>query len=684
MIPDGLAQTSVDLFLTDGRGLRPAAREKAFAELEDSVLTALGTYSNVHRGTGLYSQVTTWLYERAREVILDHLGLDRRRFTVVFCTPERAAALQTFIGAEKSVSLGSRDLGLPLGVTAVAAEKSSLRKGVPFQTGGGTAKMVSRHSAIWEEAPDRFEAGTPAVVNVIAFARAIQIAGRLGPQVFHVPESPASAALQVPPEDDLQELSGRALLRELRRVVIGRGSEIPTAEGPRAFTFLDNAASTPAFAPVWETVRQTWRQPENRRRAAVIKARRTISRFLNAPLARYDVIFTSNTTEAVNLVARSLAVEAAAGDEPVVLNTFLEHNSNELPWRFVRGVSLVRLPVDAAGSIDLDQLDHLLRAYNLEKVRGNKRIRIVALCGASNVLGTCPDIHEISRIVHQYQARLFIDAAQLAGHRKIDMEAEAIDYLAFSGHKMYAPFGSGGLVARKFLLNFSRAEWRRIKSSGEENVVGIAALGAAAGLLARIGLDLVEEEERHLTRTALSMLATVPGLRIFGLADPDSPGFRKRGGVISFALRHVPHNLAAEQLAEWGGIGVRNGCFCAHLLVKRLLGIPPAREALANLGLKLWSAATKSVLPGLVRVSFGLENDEADVYHLVNTLKRIAAQRVSILNRLLAWTHNATPFLPSTGARREMWELVASAAADVYGPDQIAGLSWYQRCCRKH
>ena len=125
------------------------------------------------------------------------------------------------------------------------------------------------------------------------------------------------------------------------------------------------------------------------------------------------------------------------------------------------------------------------------------------MSGASNVLGVFNDLAEIGRIVHRYGARLLVDAAQLVAHRKVAMESSGIDYLAFSAHKAYAPFGTGVLVARKGLLSFSPAEMERIRSSGEENVGGIAALGKALVLLQRIGLDVIQEEEQALTARAL-------------------------------------------------------------------------------------------------------------------------------------------------------------------------------------
>jgi selenocysteine lyase/cysteine desulfurase len=152
------------------------------------------------------------------------------------------------------------------------------------------------------------------------------------------------------------------------------------------------------------------------------------------------------------------------------------------------------------------------------------------------------------------------------------MEAWNIDSLAFSAHEMYAPFGSGGLVVRQSLRTQDADEFARHQASGLENVAGIAALGKAMLLLRRIGLDVIEEEERALTRRALQGLSHIPSIRIFDVTDPNSPRLAQRGGVIVFTLQHVPYNLVGTELAEYGGVGVRCGCFCAHLQVKHLPG----------------------------------------------------------------------------------------------------------------
>jgi len=245
------------------------------------------------------------------------------------------------------------------------------------------------------------------------------------------------------------------------------------------------------------------------------------------------------------------------------------------------------------------------------------------LCGASNVLGVYNNIAEISKIVHFYGARLLVDAAQWVAHRKVETEQNGIDYLAFSGHKVYAPFGCGVLLVRKGLLNFSAAETELIQSSGEENVVGIAALGKALILLQRIGLDLIMEEEQALTARVLRGMAGIEGLRIYGLKDPESSRFAQKGGVIVFALKNFLPSKVANDLAVQGGIGVRSGCHCAHMLVKRLLHVPRFFEQFQGLLLRLFPRLN---LPGIVRVSLGIGNSEDDVDMLIRVLGKISSR----------------------------------------------------------
>jgi selenocysteine lyase/cysteine desulfurase len=382
-----------------------------------------------------------------------------------------------------------------------------------------------------------------------------------------------------------------------------------------------------------------------------------VTEVLSAPLTDYEVIFTSNTTEAINLAAESLRNGSERGIKPIVLNTLLEHNSNELPWRMIPGGSLIRLSVDVEGFVDLNELESLLAVYNQKGQHGNQRIELVAVSGASNVLGVFNNLAEISRIVHRHNARLLVDAAQLVAHRRVDVNGCSIDYLAFSAHKAYAPFGTGVLIVRKGLLHFGPAELEGIQSSGEENVGGIAALGKALFLLQRIGLDLIQEEEQALTARALRGLAQVPGLTLHGIRGPDSPRFAYKGGVISFTMTNALATVVAKELAERRGIGVRAGCHCAHLLVKHLLNIPPWQAHLQRVIVALFHQLS---LPGVVRVSLGLENSAEEIDTLIQVLGKIARQLPTNVDNPFASTQ--------TDIQKQMNDFARAAARRVYTP----------------
>lgn len=330
-------------------------KAEALAELERGVYAALETYSNVHRGSGYNSLVSTYLFEQARDIVLEYLGLNKDQYVVIFCTPRRAEILKAQLKPKSYQSISSQDIGLPLGVRALAVARQALPGGAPFQTGGGTARLISPVWVIWAKAPDKFEAGTPAIVNVIAFARALRHIGNDAFQ-YAAAEEPVGAAKRTAAEilyrDELEQYTGRELLAELRQTLIGQGVLAPTMEGARPYINLDNAASTPTFTSIWNAVCQAWRQPRQVQEEIVHEVKSICAGLVGAPLADYDVVFTSNTTEAINLAAESLRNESEPGIKPVVINTFLEHNSNELPWRRLPGFSLIRLPVEAEGFVE--------------------------------------------------------------------------------------------------------------------------------------------------------------------------------------------------------------------------------------------------------------------------------------------------------------------------------------------
>ena len=587
------------------------------AELEQGVYAALETYSNVHRGTGHLSESTTRIYEQARDTVLEYAGLNKAKHLVIFCTPRRAAVFMKQLKPGDYQLLSLPGDSLSIGVRALVVKKRTLPAGAPFQSGGGTAKLVSRDWVIWADGAERYEAGTPAIINVVAFARALSLMKSTGENPFTGQTSGELTAKDILYHDDLTEYSGKELLEKLRQTHIGRSVLVPTAEGMRPFINLDNGASTPTFTPIWNAFRQSWRQPEPVRQMIVQEVKKICADVLGAPASDYEVIFTSNTTEAINLAAESLSLESQAGSGTVVINTLLEHSSNDIPWREIPGGKLIRVSANDEGFIDLNELKTALENYQEKDPDGPARICLVAVSGASNVLGTCNNLQEISRIVHQYGARLLVDAAQLVAHRAVDMEASGIDYLAFSAHKVYAPFGCGVLVVRKGLVKFNATDRELIRASGEENTGGIAALGKALVLLQRIGMDLIQEEENVLIQRTLRGLATIPGITIYGITDPESPASKHRTGVIAFGFKDTMPSKVARHLALEGGIGVRHGCHCAHLIIKHLLHISPFLEQFQRLIQILFP---KFRFLGVVRVSLGIENTEDEIDTLIRVL----------------------------------------------------------------
>jgi selenocysteine lyase/cysteine desulfurase len=298
-----------------------------------------------------------------------------------------------------------------------------------------------------------------------------------------------------------------------------------------------------------------------------------------------------------------------------------------LPWR---RHDLRLLPFARSPDELLDACERALRT-------ARPRIELVAVTGASNVTGEVWPVAELAAIAHAHGAQLFVDAAQLAPHRPIDMATAGIDFLALSGHKLYAPFGAGALVgdarplrAREPLLRGGGAVelvtldeviWADAPErdeAGSPNVVGVVALAAACRALLDLGMDTVAAHEQALAARLWSALPGVPGLRRLTLW-PDEVD---RVGVATFNLAGVRHPLLAAVLSAEHAIGVRHGCFCAHPLITRLLGIPDAEVDRLAAALR---AGLRPALPGAVRASIGLGTTPDDVDLLVDALHEIAA-----------------------------------------------------------
>lgn len=587
----------------------------------DDIYPVLETYSNVNRGSGYHSMVTTSLFEKSREIFLEFLQLSKSEYSVVFCTPRNAEKLLPIIEQNNYKRLASKDFGLPLGVVALAIKKKLLSVNVPFITGGGTTKLYSTNWVIRAQGPERWEPGTPPIINIIAFARALILIGELGTNPFLEQVTENRDAKEILYNDELKEFKGNELLNCLRKTLIGKGIKVPTSDGLKSYINLDNSASTPTFETVWRVFEQTTLQSDHVQNEIISEVRSICAESFNAPLNEYDFIFNSNTTEAITLVAETLADEPSEDIEPVILITFLEHSSNDLPWRDLTNHTILRLPVDKNGFWNVEELDKTLSDYNLKKAYGRKRIAMVAMSGASNVLGVCNDLKKTGEIVKRNGAKFLVDAAQLAAHKKVNIKECDIDYLALSGHKVYAPFGSGLLVAKKGMLQPDSERVKSAIASGEENAGGIAALGKALLLLNSIGYDIISNEEEILTKKALTGMKQIPDIKIYGIKETHHSELNQKIGVISFDIKNIPAGRVARKLSLHAGIGTRYGCHCAHIIIKYLLDFTPFLERIQRFVVLM---VPPLKLQGLTRVSFGIYNTTEDIDRLLFELHRIS------------------------------------------------------------
>jgi selenocysteine lyase/cysteine desulfurase len=413
--------------------------------------------------------------------------------------------------------------------------------------------------------------------------------------------------------------------------LIGADTVVPCLDGlSRRYVNLDYAASTPVMEAVWDAVEAflPWYSSVHRgsgvksqiSTAAYEDARDTVAHFVGA---RVDdaVVFVRNTTEAINVLSAVLAPGTRVLSSPV------EHHSNMLPWR---RHDLRQLPFTRSPDELLDACERALRS-------ARPRIDLVAVTGASNVTGEVWPVAELAQLAHAHGARLFVDAAQLAPHRPVDMAGAGIDFLALSGHKLYAPFGAGALVGDRRRLGDGEpllhgggaielvtpddviwADPPERHEAGSPNVVGAVALAAACRALLELGMETVAACERGLASYLWSSLADVPGLRRLTLW----PEAVDRVGVATFNLEGYRHPLVAAILSAEHAIGVRHGCFCAHPLMARLLGVPDAEfDRLAG----ELRAGGRPALPGAVRASIGLGTTGHDIDRLVDALREIAA-----------------------------------------------------------
>ena len=415
--------------------------------------------------------------------------------------------------------------------------------------------------------------------------------------------------------------------------LVGADTVVPLVTGgTRRYVNFDYAASAPALQSVHDAVEELlgWYSSVHRgagfksraSTAAYEGARESIRRFVNGR-ASDAVIITRNTTDSINLLAGTLPegthVVAFAG----------EHHANLLPWKRI-GVRY--LPVPESPAEMLAALENTLR-----ELPHCEDPHLVAATGASNVTGEIWPLAEIARVAHENGARLLVDGAQLAPHAPIDMQRDGIDYLALSGHKLYAPYGAGALIGERDwlsagdpflrgggavkLVTIDETLWAELpdrQEAGSPNVIGAVALGVACDTLAQAGMDRLAAEEIELLDYARERLAEVGGFQHYRVWAAEHP----RVGLLTFNLGEMPYDLLAAVLSAEHGIGIRHGCFCAHPLMARLLRVDDGEMH------RLLDQAREGRherLPGAARMSLGLGSTRADIDTFADALRTIAA-----------------------------------------------------------
>ncbi len=410
--------------------------------------------------------------------------------------------------------------------------------------------------------------------------------------------------------------------------LVGAHLSVPCVDGTeRPYRDLDGAASTPALREVAQRVEEFVPWYSSVHRGAGFKSRAATDAYEDARRTVLDfahrddgdvAIICRNTTEAINHLAYRLELEPA----DVVLTTVVEHHANLLPWARVATRRWVECGRD--GTFGTDDVTAALDQ--------SPRPKLLAITGASNVTGWMPDLDGICVAAHERGVPVLVDAAQLAPHRPIPAGP---DYVTFSGHKLYAPYGAGTLIGPRHafeegdpflagggavdLVDLDEVIWTdppEREEAGSPNTVGAVAMAAALRFLTRTGWDTVADHEHHLAQRLKHGLAAIDGVELLG-PHPDAGTL----AVATFTVDGMHHALVAARLsAEWG-IGVRHGCFCAHPYLMRLLGLGP--DTVAEFREQVMRGDRRHI-PGAVRASCGLGTTDEDVDALLGAVAALA------------------------------------------------------------
>ncbi|MEV6951356.1 aminotransferase class V-fold PLP-dependent enzyme [Streptomyces sp. NPDC051183] len=416
--------------------------------------------------------------------------------------------------------------------------------------------------------------------------------------------------------------------------VLGRDVTVPLVTGGEVtYAALDYAASAPALQRVWDDVAAYAPYYGSVHRGAGYlsqlstdlfeQSRVTVAEFLDCRPAD-QVVFTRSTTDSLNLLAAVLP----AGCQVFVFET--EHHASLLPWTNaqVTYLNAPRTPDEAVATLE--------RALADREPYGPA---LVCVTGASNVTGELWPVKELAAAAHAHGARIVLDAAQLAPHHPVSVQDLDVDWVAFSGHKLYAPFGSGVLAGRADWLQQAEpylagggasrkvarredggvdVEWHTTAArheAGSPNVIGVYSIASACRALTEAGFDTLVAREQELIAKVREGLAEVPAVRILSLFGEDAP----RVGVISFVVDGWNSSHFAAALSAEYGIGVRDGLFCAHPLVRTLLGSEP--QAQGECGAPEAAPGERSL--NAIRVSFGAGTPDEHVERFVRAVREL-------------------------------------------------------------
>jgi selenocysteine lyase/cysteine desulfurase len=413
--------------------------------------------------------------------------------------------------------------------------------------------------------------------------------------------------------------------------LVGDGLAVPCVDGrERPYLSLDAAASTNALPAVAERVHEFLPWYSSVHRGAGYKSREATAAYEEARVAALGfagrhvhgndlAIICRNTTDAINQLAYRLRLES----QDVIVTTVVEHHADLLPWARTCRRRFVECGLD--GTFDLDSV--------IDALSRRAKPRLLAVTGASNVSGWLPPIQDIITAAHERDVPVLVDAAQLAPHRPLPTSA---DYVAWSGHKMYAPFGAGILIGPRAtfsegdpfvagggavdLVDLDEVAWTDPpdrEEAGTPNVIGAVALHAAIDEFHQMGWPAIITHDRDVARRLRSGLTAIDKVRLLG---PDAS--TDTLPLAAFTVEGVPHALVAARLSAEHGIGVRHGCFCAHPYLIRLLGLGQDKVDAYRAAVR---SGDRREMPGAVRASAGINTTPADIDRFLTAVNSIAS-----------------------------------------------------------